>query len=579
MGTLIRFLTGVALFNLTICVFAQTDPGQDPSADVESKALEHVTVTGYHIKRINTEGSAPVMVLEREDLEQAGINTLEEFARYLPINMPEAVRTDGAIGATGFDLRGIGTDTTLTLVDGYRIAPYAQLAENAVDINSIPVSAIERIEVLKDGASAIYGADAIAGVVNIILRKNFDGLELSAGYGISEQGDGNELLADMIAGREYERGNIMFSLAYYKLEPQAMRDRDWSRNLDYSPIGGPNTGVVHSSPPTMFRYDNEFFEADPECGTDPFTSSPIDSPYGPSGGTACAYNWATKGDLLWGIERLGGSLSGRYEINLETVFFGDILYSEVEGDLQRAPSPMYSSSVLDIDTWYHLPYVSADHPGNPFGTDGELATRPLEVGNRIHINNSKAYRGVLGVEGVWGKWEWQLSALASRNRVKKEFQNMVSYTEFQLALLGMGGPNGDLRYNPFGDKPQNEQALIEWFRTSAHLEDTSREYSAEILFNRRFGLLAGGPAGFAIGFQYREQKLEQWADEQLKSGDLGPLHDPVSADRNITSAFVEFDLPLLDKLEVQLALRYENYSDFGSTSNPKLVLAGGRTLR
>jgi outer membrane receptor protein involved in Fe transport len=363
----------------------------------------------------------------------------------------------------------------------------------------------------------------------------------------------------------------MFSLAYYKIDPQAMRDRDWSRNLDYSSIGGPNTGVVHSSPPTMYRYDTGLFEADPECGTDPFTSSLTDSPWGPSYGTACAYNWASTRDLLWGLERLGGSLSGRYEINSNTFFFGDIIYSEVKGEVQRAPSPMYSSPL--VETYFHLPFVSAEHPANPFGTDGELLTRSLEVGNRIHINNSKAYRSVLGFEGVWGNWDWQLSALASRNRVKKEFRNMVSYTDFQLALLGTGGPNGNLLYNPFGYNPQNDQVLIDWFRTNAHLKDTSKEYSAELLFNRRFGRLAGGPAGIAIGFQYREQKLEQWADELLKTGDLGPLHDPVSADRDITSAFVEFELPLLDNLETQLALRYENYSDFGSASNPKVALS------
>lgn len=572
METIKGFLTGILFLQLSLCASAQVSPDQDPMEDEEPGTLEHVTVTGYHIKRIDTEGSAPVMVFDRVDIEQAGINTLEEFARYLPINQPEALRFDGAIGATGFDLRGIGTDTTLTLVNGYRIAPYAQLAENAVDINSIPVAAIERIEVLKDGASAIYGADAIAGVVNIILRQNFDGLQVSAGYGASGHGDGNELLADILAGKDYERGNIMFSLGWYQRDPQAMSDRDWSSTVDYSSVGGPNIGAVRGSPPTISRYDTETFEADPACGTDPYTSSLGDSPWGPSYGTACWYNWASAADLLWGIERLGASLSGRYEIRSNLSFFGDILYSEVESELQRAPSPIGGSSL--VETWFtNAAYVPADHPDNPFGTDGELFVRPLDVGNRVHINNSHAYRAILGVEGTWNEWDWQVSGLVSRNRVKKEFQNLVSFSGFQLALLGLGGPDGGLRYNPFGYEPQNGAAIVDWLRTTAHLRDTSEEYSGDLLLSRRFGSLAGGQAGIAIGYQYRQQKLEQWADEALKTGDLAPLHDPVSADRNISAMFVELGLPLLDNLEAQLALRYENYSDFGSTSNPKVALS------
>lgn len=572
MGTLIRFLTRMVLFNLSFCVIAHANPDQVLSEEVESKILEEVTVTGYHIKRIDIEGSAPVLVVERQDLELAGVNTLEEFARYLPINLPEPLRFDGAIGATGFDLRGIGTDTTLTLVNGYRIAPYAQLAENAVDINSIPVSAIERIEILKDGASAIYGADAIAGVVNIILRQDFNGMEVSAGYGASGHGDGNELLVDIIAGRDYERGNIMFSLGWYQRDPQAMRDRDWSRTVDYSSIGGPNLGAVRGSPPTIFRYDSETFEPDPACGTDPYASSLGDSPWGPSSGTTCWYNWASEADLLWGIKRLGGSLTGRYEINSNLSFFGDLLYSEVEGELQRAPSPIGGSPLVETG-FTNTAFVPADHPDNPFGTDGELFVRPLDVGNRVHINNSSAYRAVLGLEGTRAEWNWRISGLASRSRVKKEFQNLVSYSGFQLALLGLGGPNGDLRYNPFGYETQNDPAIVDWLRTTAHLKDTSEDYSGDLLLSRRFGSLPGGQAGVAIGLQYRQQKLEQWADGALKTGDLAPVHDPVSADRNISAVFVEFGLPLLDSLEAQLALRYENYSDFGSTSNPKIAFS------
>jgi iron complex outermembrane receptor protein len=570
MVTLSRFLTGVVLLISTICVFAQINPDQQEDEDESVKVLEPITVTGYHIKRIDIEGPAPLVVFDREDFEQAGINTLEEFARYLPINLPEELRDDGAIGATGFDLRGIGIDTTLVLVNGFRIAPYAQLAENTVDINSIPVSAIDRVEILKDGASAIYGADAIAGVVNIILRSDFNGMEASGGYGISERGDDREVFADFVAGRYHARGNIMFSLSWYDREPQAMRDREWSGNADFSSKGGLDSRSSVGSPPSMYRYDTGLSEADPECGSDPLAGSVGDSHWGPDWGTSCKYNYPQNADLLWGIERLGASLSGRYQINTKLSLFGDVLYSNVDGEIDRAPSPMSSSPL--VETYTGFPYVPANHPGNPFGTNGEVLSRALDIGNRTHINNSNAYRVLLGLEGMWGDWDWNLSGLVSKNEVKKTFLNQIPLFDYQLALLGMGGPNGDLWYNPFGFEPQNDPAILDWLRATTRLKDTSEERSADLLFSRLFGSLPGGPVGVAIGLQYREQKLDQWADELLLSGDLGPVHVPISADRDIGSAFIEFNLPLLDNLEAQLALRYEDYSDFGSTTNPKAAL-------
>jgi iron complex outermembrane receptor protein len=148
----------------------------------------------------------------------------------------------------------------------------------------------------------------------------------------------------------------------------------------------------------------------------------------------------------------------------------------------------------------------------------------------------------------------------------------VLLSRYQQALLGLGGPGGNLWYNPFGAQPQNDPAVIDWMRTDAKASDSSGEYSLDLLFSRIFGALPGGPVGVALGAQYREQELDQWADPNLVSGALGVTHEPVSADRDILSVYTEFSLPLLDSLEAQLALRYEDYSDFGSTTNPKIAL-------
>lgn len=568
MPSSVRLLTGVVFLVFALCAFAQDEAAEEPAKTETAKELERFSVTGYHIKRMDIEGPVPVVVFDQAFFEQSGFQTLQEFANFLPINAPAQDSLLSRIGASGFDLRGIGSDATLVLVNGLRVAPYAQAAEISIDINAIPVAAIDRVEILKDGASAIYGADAIAGVVNIILRSDYDGIATSAGYGVSAQGDGEELFADLVFGRETGRASMLLSLSWYDRQPQLSSDRAWSSDLDYSPIGGPNNRSIQGSPPSLARYDTRMFAADPDCGTDPAESSIALSP----SGSACRFNFRGYDELYWDFERIGAVFSGRFEINSGLSLFGDLLFSSVEGERVLAPAPIGASTL--IPTFLGRPYVPAQHPDNPFGTDGELYYRALDAGSRVVANDSRSWRGVVGLEGLLGDWDWRISGLVSRNEVDAGFSNFVLEDRFQLALLGMGGPDGSEWYNPFGFQPQNDPGLIDWLTADSTSKDESSEHSLDLLFRRRFGNLPGGMAGVAVGMQYREQELQQWADELLKSGALtgGAEHFPITADREIGSAFVEFNLPLLASLEAQLALRYEDYSDFGATTNPKVAL-------
>jgi iron complex outermembrane receptor protein len=568
----IRFAAGTALLTLLVGVSADvhsapqaSDPA--PAGEEQPRVLQPISVTGYHLERMDIEGPAPVVVYSRQDLLQAGINTLEEFARLLPMNWLEPTLHFRTVGAAGFDLRGIGIDTTLTLVNGLRIAPYAQSAENYIDVNAIPVSAIERIEILKDGASAIYGADAVAGVVNIILRDGYDGLQASAGYGVSQEGDGEEFLADLVAGRDTGRGSVLFTASYFDRQAQPMAGRNWSDDADWSPIGGPNRRHAFGSPPTLFRYDTFSLEHDPACGGDPLVSSVRASP---AGGTVCGFNFPQFQDQFPALRRMGASLSGRYQIGSGLSAFGDALYSDTSGLARQAPQGIAGSDL--VETWTGAPHVPAEHPGNPFGVAGEVLSRLLGGGHRLHNNEATAWRVVAGLEGAWARWAWRLSALSSKNEVTKTFGNLVFRSRYQQALLGAGGPQGDQWYNPFSGPPESDPSLVDWLTTDAVQRDRSGERSVDLLFNRPFGTMRGGAAGIAIGLQYRQQELDQWADENLLSGDLGHSHEPVTADRDIAGAYLEFDLPLHDRLEAQLALRYENYSDFGSTTHPKVAV-------
>ena len=562
-----------ALLPLCVALGASTAfaaPDEESAAASSHEAprtLDPIRVTGYHLKRRDIEGPSPVLVIGGEELQRAGVTTLEEFARRLPLNWSEPVLRFDRVGAAGFDLRGIGIDATLTLVNGLRIAPYAQYADNYIDVNAIPVAAIERIEILKDGASAIYGADAIAGVVNIVLRRGYQGLQVSAGYGGSEHGDGRDLLADLVAGHDSGRSSLLFTLSALDREAQPMAARSWSADADWSAIGGPNFRSAYGSPPTLLRYDSFSFAADPACGTDPLVSS-IRSSSLP--GTVCGFNFAQFQDQFPAFERIGATLSGQHLFAADLMLFADLLYTDSRATAHQAPQGIAGST--QVETYLGFPFVPADHPDNPFDADGELLSRLLSEGARVHRNDASSYRAVVGLEGALGRWEWRVSALDSRSEVSKTFENLVSRSRYQQALLGQGGPGGDQWFNPFGYAPGNDPALTAWLVTDAGHGSRSGERSIDLLFSGDAGGLPAGPLGVALGLQYREQELDQRADEEMQTGDLGHFFEPVSAQRDITALFAELRLPLLDSLEAQLALRYEDYSDFGSTTNPKIAV-------
>ncbi|MBT8064234.1 MAG: TonB-dependent receptor, partial [Gammaproteobacteria bacterium] len=293
-------------------------------------------------------------------------------------------------------------------------------------------------------------------------------------------------------------------------------------------------------------------------------------PFGPEWGSGCRFNFAQFQDQFWAFERIGASLSGHYEISGDLSLFGDLIHSDSTAEARQAP-PAIPAPVGGF-TLAGGPYVPPWHPANPFNDDLEVYSRMLDGGPRVHTNESEAWRAVAGLEGAWGDWDWRLSALFSENEVTKTYRNLPSQSRYQDALLGMGGPGGNQFFNPFGYEPQNAPDLVDWILADAGLRDSSEERSVDLWLSRLFGALPGGPVGVAAGLQYREQALDQWAEESLLYGDLGHFHDPVSADRDILSAYVEFRLPLLNSLEAQLALRYEDYSDFGSTTNPKIAL-------
>ena len=544
----------------------------------DREPIEEIITTGSHIKRDASDGPQPVIVFDRAYLETTGFRDIADFGRYLPqshqtLNESLGQYATGVPEASQFNLRGLGPDSTLTLVNGLRIAPYGQSVwgDPFADISAIPMAAVERIEILKDGASAIYGADAVAGVVNIILRKDFVGTEVSAGYQVTSRGDNAEWNIDLFHGGEKGGFYYLLGLFYQDREPLYNRDRKHSADPDYRSIGGFNGRSIQSSPGSLFRYDTFMIDADPACGTEPLIANVQTWPDRP-GRSACFFNHKQFDMMYIDRQLASANVKAGYDFDNGVHLFADVLYSRKESVDELAQTPIAGDL---LNTFTGQPYVAADHPNNPWGVEGELFYRPLDAGQRIIEATSDQHRAVLGIEGTAGKWNWSGSLMDSGNQVRKLRYNSILTAEFQEALLGQGGPNGDQYYNPFGWMPENDPAVIDGFSMTTGQGSDSVEQAADITASRKFGRLPGGPIGIALGAQWRYQELEEFADEASAQGRIaGYFPDFLldHADRDIRAAYAELSLPLAQSLEVQLAARYEHYDDFGDTTNPKVAL-------
>ncbi|MEP5569831.1 MAG: TonB-dependent receptor [Halioglobus sp.] len=548
-------------------LWAQT---QSPEPE-NDRLLEEVVVTGSRVIRSALDSPSPVTVYDAQVLLANGITTMDDFARYLPQNtdnFSDSMATTSPFrGSAAFNLRGIGLDGTLTLVNGRRVAPFGASADSSpfVDINAIPVAAIERIEVLKDGASAIYGSEAVAGVVNIITKQQVDGFTVEGGYLGNSEGDGSEWDIAFTGGWSNKSTRVTGTLSYFSRDIIWSRDRDFAGDVDFSGRGGYNQRSSGSSPPTATGLDEDFNFLyrlpDPACGTNPDIANADIAVPGEFG--TCRFNYAYFTTMQNPSDRLGLTASMSHDFGDKLQFFGEVLYSNNQTESILAPTPLFN-----YDT-------TANHPDNPFGDFLSLRLRALDAGDRFLDTDVTTWRALAGLRGQWAGWQWEAAIVRSESEAKVQRFNAILQEEFQEALLGRGGPGGDQFYNPFGVDPQNSQEVLDQFVVSnAEESQGSTETTLDFQISGNAGSLPGGPIGMAFGAQARQQEVTQSADEILLNGKLasGASFDPVNADRDIWSVFAEFVLPLHETFEVQAALRYDDYSDFGSTTNPKIGL-------
>jgi len=523
---------------------AQQEDSKSSLSNEKSFDLQKFDVTGTHIKRVDFEGPSPVLIIDRDEIDISGASTVNDLLSKLTMNnglLLNENRTQGtSSGAAGINLRGLGQDGTLVLVNGRRFTSYPfafNVSDSFVDLNSIPLSAVEKVEVLKDGASALYGSDAIAGVVNIILRKNFEHSEISEGFGVSEHGDANETDINYITGKSTDKSNLTFALNYYKRESFLLGERDFSSQANQTfkhPTDGLDWTTIDNDPANYFDGGT----SDPAC----------------FGLTVCSgfFNPNPYISAIPETERLGGLFTYNREILTDLSFFTEVMLSQITSEYQSAPTPIQGDIVMG---------ASSNNPINP--TPIQLFWRVTDAGPRQDEVVSDTYRVVAGFEGVVNDWDWTAAIHRSASDTKETGNNYISLSAMNTAI------NSDV-INPFGVNQPDVMETVK--RTIQRIgESTTQGIDGKIV--GELSQLESGPITLAVGMDYRNEAISDIPDASVVSGDIiGKTGTSVDEDRNIIAGFAEVNIPVSNDVELQVAARIENYSDFGTTANPKLAV-------
>lgn len=525
----------------------------------DASAVEEIVVTGSRLG-VRGEGVSPVTTFDSKKLSTLGVSTVSDAMRYIsqqPFTQAPYSQSDGAVFA---EMRGLGVDATLVLINGRRAVPSAAtVSRNAFDLNSIPLPAIDRIEVLSDSASAIYGADAVGGVVNIILKREVAQPTVELSYG-SADGGADERRAAFSAGISGESLNASFIFDYFDRGALLGADRERLRNQDFRRFGAADRTFTEADPGNVSSLTGQNLP-----GLDsPFAAVPV----GSSGTMSVADFAATAGTqnresldryraIVPEAKRLSAGAFLELSLPLEgATAFGEFLYSDRETTTQFFPPTSFGF------------VVPAENPYNPFGQPVFVNRLLTELGPQRTETDSQMYRAVLGSRLSMGAWDIELSALASREDSTSVLSNRLNFAQLAAAASATDPTRA---INPFQDGPLGSAQVL----AALEVAPTRNAYASDgyqgsaILRGDLFEIAAGSVA-LAAGVE--------WRKEEMLFDDF--IH--VEHDRRVAASFAELRVPIIGRDQAipwfedvwaSAAVRYDDYSDFGGTVNPQLGIA------
>ena len=565
------------LFSLFVLVQAKT-------SNVYSAELDEIIVTGSHIPKANDKYLTNLVVFTKDDLEITGIREVGDIIHILPFNYGSEFNSDVftqnlTSGTSNFNLRGLGLNSTLILLNGKRQTVSGAVADDGssfVDINSlVPNNIIDRVEILQDGGSAIYGSDAIAGVVNIITRKDIEGWDLGARYDNTSSSNQDDLSLDLAYGKDHQKYSFTSSLSYLNRSWLPFPERDFTKDRGISSFGQPGSFILLEQSPIF--PDLPFGEEE---------GKPIIDPNCLSGGTLnlliqssqnigfCKFNFSPFYHLIPEEDRLLNFNSLEFKLKDYRVY--------IEGgfakiSLNRGTSPSFP--ILNLVT------VPSNNPGNIFEAPVLFLGRAL--GNNAEENLvkhlSKTYRFSSGIFKEFedgGTGNIKISYSKNRNIVKIKD---ILQKEFNDALNGFGGLGADQFFNPFGssalvgpdDNRFNSQEVIDTFLSQAIYDYSPSLFLLEGLFNGKINLFGNINAIYALGAQYRYEKINGNHDINFnKERYLFLVGGPdFNGREDVYSFFGEFNFSPIKTLDFLLALRTEIHANDLSSTDPKILIS------
>ena len=583
---------------------------QDRAGD-DTQMLEAIEVTGSRIKKAEIEGQSPVQVVTAADIEATGLGSIGDVIQRLSVS-GSSINTkfnsagnfgfppDGGgvgSGSTTVSLRNLGAKRTLILVDGLRWVSESSASgvSAAVDLNTLPASAVDRIEILTDGASSLYGSDAIAGVINIITKKSQDGGAARLYFGDYSTGDGSTQQANVSLGGQGERYDFFVDVSYY--DQDRISSGDWENSRYATPgIGGQvNPGSWSSATPNgRFTFapgdpTNDFGGLCPEDGGATFCNLSGDGQGGfRPWSNAERFNFAPYNLLLTPSERKSLFAQGTYRLTDRVSWNLKGTYTRRESVNQAAPEPIFLGSEAGSGGLADFVGIDASNPYNPFGTiapEGSFITRrPVEGGPRVFAQDVDTSYFSTGLKGDFNVGErlffWDVNFVSAENKATQTVNGTYNIAHIQRAL----GPVDEctapcVPLNLFGGPGSITREMLDYIlftetdRSQQKLTDWTANISGD-LFQMPAGALA-----FAAGYEHRKQSGYYTPDSIVTAGESnGVPSGPTEGEYSVNEYYLELNVPLLadmaavKRLDLSIASRYSDYSNFGGTTNNKFGL-------
>ncbi|WP_372940804.1 TonB-dependent receptor [Shewanella sp.] len=544
----------------------------------EVEKVERIEVTGSRIKQVDMETSSPVTVLSAADIALTGEKTVADVLNNSSINAFGSWRGtsgygSGASATSSINMRGLGSQATLVLLDGRRMPGTSSSSGSTADTSQIPIAIVERIEILRDGASAVYGSDAVAGVINIITKKEFEGVQLDYSTEIPDVEGGDATRFSIATGFNTDKGNITFTYEYYDTE--AVMDSDiWNMDDDsygdYSsfssvPNGYYNTGEVDEDGDDVYG----FYSNSEMCDD---TENVVNGTDGDNNGR-CYYSYGEVTKLFGDMTRNSFMTNFSYDITDNIQFRGRGSASLSETNTRYAGTP--------VSTNY--PVMSADNAYNPTGADMTIYMRSVQLGERdtlTETNNYDMLGGLVGFTDIGNGIDWEVNAQYSGSTTNSFNYNLINDDIIQSEI---DTGNYDI-FNTSGmSYDEWDESMTELYSAAAHTGVYQGKFdstqldglaSTTLIDNDNFTL------AMLVGAEYEMINFKQTSDPESAAGIIsgGSGGDDVDAERDRTAAYTEIQMGLPSNIDVSLALRYERYEQEGSLTGATGVVTNSSTF-